>query len=104
MVLNQKKTKVMLFNFTEKNKFTTRLQLNNANLEVVEQAKLLGVIITNDLKWDENTAYLVKRAYARMELLRKVAAFTRSAEEKKNIYVLYVRSIFDIGAVQCSMA
>ena len=99
MVLNQKKTKVMLFNFTEKYKFTTRLQLNNANLEVVEQAKLLGVIITNDLKWDENTAYLVKRAYARMELLRKVAAFTRSVEEKKNIYVLYVRSILEQSSV-----
>ena len=51
--------------------------------------------MTNDLKWDENTAYLVKRAYARMELLRKVAAFTKSVEEKKNIYVLYVRSILE---------
>ena len=34
-----------------------------------------------------------------MELLRKVAAFTRSVEEKKNIYVLYVRSILEQSSV-----
>ena len=99
MILNQKKTKVIIFNFTDKYKFTTRLQLNNENIEVVKQAKLLGVIITDDLKWEENTAYLVKRANARMELLRRVAAFTTSVEEKKNIYVLYVRSILEQSSV-----
>ena len=46
MILNQKKTKVMIFNFTEKYKFTTRLTLNNEHLEVVKQAKLLGVLIS----------------------------------------------------------
>ena len=49
MILNQKKTKVMIYNFTNNYNFTTRLELNNENLEVVEKAKLLGVIITNDL-------------------------------------------------------
>ena len=62
MILNQKKTKVMIFNFTEKYKFTTRLTLNNEHLEVVKQAKLLGVLISDDLKWDLNTDYLVKKA------------------------------------------
>ena len=62
MILNQKKTKVMIFNFTEKYQFTTRLKLNDDNLEVVRQAKLLGVIISDNLKWDENTSYLVKKS------------------------------------------
>ena len=50
MILNQNKTKVMIFNFTDKYKFTTKLNLNDENLEVVKQAKLLGVIISDDLK------------------------------------------------------
>ena len=99
MALNEKKTKVMIFNFTDKYKFTTRLQLNNTNLEVVNQAKLLGVIITDDLKWEKNTEYLVKKAYSRMELLRKVAEFTKSMEDKKEIYVLYIRSILEQSSV-----
>ena len=99
MILNQKKTKCMIFNFTENYKFTTRLQMNNENIEVVKQAKLLGVIISDDLKWDENTKYLVKKAYSRMELLRKVASFTNSLEDKKNIYVLFIRSILEQASV-----
>ena len=59
IVLNQKKTKVMLFNFTENHKFITSLKLNGETLDVVQQAKLLGVIISNDLKWDKNTEYLI---------------------------------------------
>ena len=51
----------------------------------MKQAKLLGVIVTDDLRWDENTSYIMKKAYARMELLRKIAEFGASIEEKKNI-------------------
>ena len=54
MKLNKKKTKVMIFNFTSEHQFTANLRLDNEDLEVVEQAKLLGVIISNDLKWDQN--------------------------------------------------
>ena len=96
MILNERKTKVIIFNFTDNHQFSTRLNMNNENLEIVKQyAKLLGVIISDDLKWDLNTDNLVKRANARMELLRKVASFGTNIEEKKNIYILYIRSILE---------
>lgn len=78
MILNHQKTQLMIFNFTTKHQFTTNLKLQEHHLEVVKKAKLLGVIITDDLKWDENTAYLVKKGYSRLELLRKVAEITTS--------------------------
>ena len=99
MILNQKKTKVMMFNYTDNYQFTTRLRLNNENIEVVNKTKLLGVIVSDDLKWEENTQYLVKKANARLELLRKVASFTTSVAEKKTIYVLYIRSILEQSCV-----
>ena len=34
-----------------------------------------------------------------MELLRKVASFTTSMEEKKNIYILYIRSILEQSCI-----
>ena len=85
----------MIFNFTNDHKFTTSLQVGEKTLEVVDQAKLFGVLITNDLKWDQNTTYLVKKAYSRMELLRKVAEFTTTVEDKRNIYVQYIRNILE---------
>ena len=64
MELNEEKTKFMIFNFTKKRQFTTRLNLNGKNVENVNEMKLLGTIITNDLKWNKNTKFLIKRAYA----------------------------------------
>ena len=93
MKLNKKKTKVMIFNFTSEHQFTANLRLDNEDLEVVEQAKLLGVIISNDLNWDQNTSYLVKKANLRMELLRKVAEFTTSMENKRP-YMFYTFEAF----------
>ena len=62
MILNQKKTKMMILNFTDKYKCTTNLNSKDENLEVVKQAKLLGIMISDDLKWDKDTEYLVKKS------------------------------------------
>ena len=99
MILNDKKTKVMVFNFNDNYQFGTRLKLEENNLEVVDRAKLLGVIITDDLKWEVNTASLVKRANSRMQLLHKVASFGTSLEERRNIYILFIRSVLEQSCV-----
>ena len=78
--------------------FATRLQLNRENVKVVNSTKLLGTIIQDDLKWNLNTASIVKSANARMELLRRVASFGTSAEELKDIYVLFIRSLLEKSA------
>ena len=75
-----------------------RLQLNNQPIEVIDNTRLLGTIITNDLKWDRNTKYLVDKANARMQLLRKVAEFGAPLEDLKIVYVLFVRSILEQSA------
>ena len=58
MKLNTDKTKCMIFNFTRSKQFSTRLTLRNANIETVKEMKLLGTIISNDLKWNKNTKHL----------------------------------------------
>jgi hypothetical protein len=89
--INEKKTKVMIFNYSTYKQFTTRLTVNDHPVEVINSTRLLGTIITDDLRWDKNTAHIVKKANARMELLRKVASFGTSIEELKNVYILFVR-------------
>ena len=99
MKINGKKTKTMVFNFTQNYQFSTRLAIGNENLEVIDSTRLLGTIITNDLRWDLNTAHIVKKGNARMELLRRVASFGTSIEDLKNIYFLFVRSQLEQSAV-----
>ena len=50
------------------------------------------------MKWDKNTQELIKKANARMELLRRVASFNPPIEDLKTIYVMYVRSILEFSA------
>ena len=95
MVINQKKTKNIIFNYTRNYQFSTRLELEGEVLETVDNAKLLGTIISNDLSWNKNTETIVKKANKRMELLRKISSFGASLDELKNIYILYVRSLLE---------
>ena len=95
MVLNRKKSKAMIFNFTRDHQFTSRTTMENVNIDVIKQTKLLGVMVCDNLSWDSNTAYLVKRANARMRLLHKLVEFCIPQSDLINIYVLYVRSILE---------
>ena len=95
MLLNEAKTKTMVFNFTNNHQFTTRLSVNNENIQVVDNTKLLGTYITNDLKWDLNTSELVKKANMRLQLLHKIIDFGSSLSDLKEIYILFIRSILD---------
>ena len=99
MVLNEEKTKSMIFNFNRTKQFSTRLNLNNNNIEQVKSIKLLGTYITDDLKWNMNTKFLVKRAYSRMELLRQLTNFTKSKKDKLQIYKVYIRSVLEQSSV-----
>ena len=89
----------MLFNFTRNKQFSTHLKLNGKKIENVSHIKLLGTIITDDLKWGGNTKLLVKRAYARMELLRQMKNFTKSTKDKIQIYKIYIRSVIEQSCV-----
>ena len=51
MKINAKKSCGIIFNFTDKYKFTSRLNIDGHPLKLVEETKLLGAILTSDLKW-----------------------------------------------------
>ena len=95
MMINNKKSKSMIFNYTRNYQFSTRLNLEGEILETVEETKLLGTILTNDLKWEKNTDFIAKKPNKRMELLRQVSTFGASWEELKNIYILFIRSLLE---------
>ena len=95
MKLNVRKTKSMIFNFLKKHHFNTKLSVNNDRVEIVKEAKLLGTIITDDLKWNKNTKEIVRKAYERMQLLNKAAHFTSAKGDLKKIYQTFVRSILE---------
>ena len=99
MVLNQKKSNIMLFNQTQKYQFQTRISMNGETLPIVDSAKLLGTVISSDLSWDKNTADIVKRANPRLQLLLKASEYTSDLKDLKQIYITYIRSVLEQSAV-----
>jgi hypothetical protein len=99
IVVNEDKTKCMIFNFTKTKQFATRLTINGQGIETVKDIKLLGTIVTKNLKWNKNTKSIIKKAYARMELLRKMTNFTKSIRDKTHIYKTYIRSVVEQSCV-----
>ena len=65
MKLNPKKCK-MLINFKKNDNFTTRpIVQGNNTFECVTTCKLLGIIIINNLKYNEHIDYISKKASKR---------------------------------------
>ena len=77
------------------------MKVDDSNIDVVKETKLLGVTITDDLKWNKNTAELVKKGFKRMQLLNAAASFTSARQDLKSIYVTFVRSVLEQSSVVC---
>ena len=99
MKVNEKKTKNLIFNFSKNYQFSTNVKMKGEDIETIDNIKLLGTTITNDLKWNENTKILVKSANKRMQFLHRAAKFTNNVRDLKMIYMLQIRSKLEQSAV-----
>ena len=95
--INESKTKIMSFNFSLKYDFLPKMEIGDKQLEVVKSTKLLGIIISSDLKWNEHTSYTVKKAMQRLWFLRRLSKLGASRETLLDLYHLRVRSILELG-------
>ena len=66
----------MIFNFTKQHQFITSIEFKDQKLEMLDEIKLLGAIITGDLKWDRNTDEIVKSSNAAIRVLHVASKFT----------------------------
>ena len=88
----------MIFNFSKNHQFSMRMKENGENIEIVNKIKLLGTIVTSDLKWNKNTEYLTKKAWTRMQLLTNAAKFTKQKTDLKSFYTTFIRPVLEQSA------
>ena len=99
MKLNVEKSKYMIINFTDNYQINTRLRLEEKLLKQVNETRLLGVILRDDLSFKSNTNFITKKAYKRMSILHNLCQFNVPLEDLLNIYTLYIRSVLEQSAV-----
>ena len=75
--------------------FTTRpIVLGNNTVECVTTYKLLGIIISNDLKWHEHIDYISKKASKRLYSLRILKKVDVGREGILKVYVTTIIPIY----------
>ena len=97
MKLNFSKTKFITFNSTINFDFEAGLTLGDKEIESVDQMKLLGLTVTNDLKWRTNTHEMVKKAYSKLWILKRLKKKGASLDDLKDVYIKQVRNILEFG-------
>ena len=71
--------------------------MGNANLEVVEEFKLLGLIFQSNLKWQANSDAMCKKAYARLWMLRRLKELGASSTEMLDVFHKQIRCVLEMA-------
>ena len=99
MVLNTKKTKEMIFDFRVNKTTINSISLNDLEIERVSSFKLLGIWLDDNLKWNSNTDYIVKKARKRLYFLKVLKRYGAPTQDLLRFYCSVIRSILEYGDV-----
>ena len=61
--------------------------IGQENLEYVREAKILGLIITDDLKWTKNTQNITKKAMSKIWTIRRMKNLGLSDDVLFDVYI-----------------
>ena len=98
MVINEKKSNIMLFNKSRKFDFPPEFAFRNKQqLEIVQETRLLGLVISTDLGWEANTMAICSKAMTKMWLLRRMKYLKLENEVIIDYYIKEVRPLTEQG-------
>ena len=95
MKINFRKTNLMIFNPCSSIDFLPEFSIEGNDLAVVEKMRLLGLIITPNLKWVSNTQNVVLKANKRMWILRRLKKLGAPDSNLLDVYVKQIRCILE---------
>ena len=98
MLINAKKCHVITFNNSQKNIEPQNLLLDGNIIQSCKKIKLLGVIISNDLKWSENTESICSKVSRKLFMLGKLKKFGLKTEELVIAWKTMLRPLTEYAA------
>lgn len=98
MVINKQKTKIISFTKSRKWDFPPELHFSDGSIiEYMAETKLVGVMVSQDLRWQKNTEYICEKARSKLWILRRVLTLNLDIHEMFDIYIKEVRSILELA-------
>ena len=90
--LNSGKCKKLRINFTKDPCRDEPVKVNDKHFEVVTSAKILGMTITDDLKWNVHVANILLKASKRLYLLKQLKRANVDTNSLNKFYCACIRS------------
>ncbi len=99
MELNPKKCKEMKISFLKYDLLPNDpIYISGKQVEKVQSFKLLGVVITNDLTWNNHVNYIIKKANSRLYALRQLKKAGLNHRNLLLVYCSFVRSCLEYAS------
>ena len=79
--INKQKNKVISFTQSRKWDFPPELTFSDGTqIYYISQTKLVGVIVSEDLRWNKNTSYICQKARLKLWILRRMVKLDLKTE------------------------
>ena len=100
MQLKESKCKELRINFSTGESSFDPIIINNKDIEVVHSVKLLGLTITDNLKWNNHIESVCKKISTRLYFLRQLK---RAKLPPKDLLLFYVTCIRPVAEYACEV-
>ena len=98
LMINKKKSKLIEFSNSRKLDFPPEITFRDGSLlESTTEMTLLGVIVSNDLKWAKNTEFICTKARQKLWILRRMLKLKLTEYELFDVYQKEVRTILEFA-------
>ena len=98
MIINKQKTKIVSFTKSRKWDFPPELSFSDGTLiECVPSVRLVGVIVSQDLRWFQNTKYICDKARSKLWILRRMKVLELNQFQLFDVYIKEIRSILEMA-------
>ena len=98
MVINQKKTHIMCINFRKSLQFPPIFSIGDCKqLDIVKQTKLVGIIVSDNLRWNAHVEYMCLKASKKIWQLRRLKILNLGHDILLDFYCKEIRSILEFG-------
>ena len=96
MKINKEKTNLMLFSKSRNFDFPPEMYFKDeTKVETIREQTLLGVVISDDLKWKQNTEFICSKARRKLWVLRRMMNLDLDEFELFDAYKKEIRSILE---------
>ena len=89
------KCKEMGINFQRNESKFPPIMINGTNIVRINKASILGLLITQDLKWKAHVGKITTKAAKRLYLLKQLKKSGLCDDDLKSFYIASIRSILE---------